>query len=318
MNRAPTRKNRRRLLQAAVGGVALTALRLPTAGAAPWTNRYDEPGLNPAGGSPAARFWTHASQANGSILRSQRLVTYYGNPWAAGMGILGALSPQQLVSALQARAAQYQAAGGRPVRPVIHMVVTVAQGGPGADGLYRGRMPVSVIGQYAQLAAANGMLFLADVQVGRGTVADEVAAIQSFLEQPHVHLALDPEFDMWGDQVPGQELGHMTAAEINGAQNVLADIAARTGQTKILVVHQFRASMLPDKAAIGRAPGVDLAIVMDGFGGQTVKIQNYDAYVRDSSFPYGGIKLFFDYDAGLLTPAETLALTPPPDIVIYQ
>jgi hypothetical protein len=305
------------LLNAAVGSLALTAFRIPSASASPWTNRYDEPGLGPAGGA-GARFWTRESQATGSILRSQRLVTYYGNPWAAGMGILGALSPSQLVRALQDRAAQYQAVGGKSVRPTIHMVVTTAQASAGADGLYRARMPAEVIGQYVQLAAANDMLFLADVQVGRGTVADEVAAIQSFLEQPHVHLALDPEFDMWGDQVPGRELGHMTASEINGALGVLADLAARAGQTKILVVHQFRASMLPDKGAIGGAPGVDLAIVMDGFGGQTVKIQNYDAYVRDSTIPFGGIKLFFDYDVGLLTPAETLALTPPPDIVIYQ
>jgi hypothetical protein len=179
-------------------------------------------------------------------------------------------------------------------------------------------MPASVIDQYAQLAAANNMLFIADVQVGLSTVAEEIAAIQPFLARPDVHLALDPEFDMWGSQVPGRELGHMTAAEINGALRVLSDIAARTSQQKILVVHQFRESMLPDKAAIGRAPGVDLAIVMDGFGGQAVKIQNYNAYVRDSSIPFGGIKLFFDYDIGMMTPSQALALTPPPEIVIFQ
>jgi hypothetical protein len=318
VDRVPSRFNRRRLLRATGGSLALTAVRIPLAQASPWTNRYDEPGITVASGGARATSWTRESQAAGSLLRSQRLVTYYGNPWAAGMGILGALSPAQLVSALQARAAQYQAIGGKPVRPVIHMVVTVAQGSAGADGLYRARMPASVIEQYAQLAATNDMLLFADVQVGRSTVADEVAAIQAFLEQPQVHLALDPEFDMWGDQVPGSELGHMTAEEINGALRVLADIAVRTGQPKILVVHQFRASMLPDKDAIGRAPGVDLAIIMDGFGSQEVKIQNYNAYVRDSSFPFGGIKLFFDYDARLLTPAETLALTPSPDIVIYQ
>jgi hypothetical protein len=288
------------------------------ASASPWTNRYDEPGITLSGVDARTMSLTHANPAIGSILGSQRLVTYYGNPWAAGMGILGALSPPQLVSALQNRAAQYQDVGGKSVRPAIHMVVTTAQASAGSDGMYRARMPASVIGQYAQLAVANNMLFLADVQVGRGTVAEEVTAIQSFLEWPNVHLALDPEFDMWGSQVPGRELGHMTAAEINGALQVLADIAARTGQPKILVVHQFRASMLPDKAAISRVPGVDLAIVMDGFGGPAVKIQNYNAYVRDSSIPFGGIKLFFDYDVSLMTPAQTLALTPPPDIVIYQ
>jgi hypothetical protein len=198
------------------------------------------------------------------------------------------------------------------------MVVTTAQASPGADGLYRYRMPASVIGHYAQLAADNGMLFIADVQAGRAFVADEVAAVGGFLNQPHVHLALDPEFNMWGSQVPGQQIGHMTAAEINHAIGVLADIAARAGQQKILILHQFLASMLPDKAAIGSDPRVDLAVVMDGFGGRAVKIDHYNAYVRDSAIRFGGIKLFFDWDVNLMSPSDALGLTPPPNIVIYQ
>ncbi len=234
------------------------------------------------------------------------------------MGILGQLSKPELVAALRRRAAQYQAAGNRTVIPTIHMVVTTAQASPGADGLYRARMPASAIDDYVQLAADNGMLFIADVQVGRSTVADEVAAIQEILQQPNVHLALDPEFDMWGSQVPGVEIGHMTAAEINHALGVIGAIARGTGQRKILIVHQFAAGMLPDKGAIGSDPSVDLAIVMDGFGGQSIKITHYDMYVRDSAIPYGGIKLFFDWDANLMTPAQVLGLTPPPDVVIYQ
>lgn len=288
--------NRRQLLRAGMGALALGALSA---------------GRGSAAGLPAP-------SGSSSILASSRLVTYYGNPWAEGMGILGQLSKPELVSALQRRAAQYAAAGNRPARPTIHMVVTTAQAGPGADGLYRARMPASVINEYVQLAAANNMLFIADVQVGRSTVADEVAAIQSILAQPNVHLALDPEFDMWGSQVPGVEIGHMTAAEINHALGVMAGIASATGQRKILIVHQFAASMLPDKGAIGSDPRVDLGIVMDGFGGPAIKIQHYDMYVRDSSIPYGGIKLFFDWDTSLMTAQQVLGLTPPPDIVIYQ
>lgn len=288
---------RRRFIQAAAGAVALGAIRP---------------------GKAAARPRISADHASRSILATNRLVTYYGNPWAAGMGILGQLSKSELVDALHRRAAQYAAAGAKPVRPTIHMVVTTAQASPGADGLYRARMPVSVIQDYARLAAANNMLFIADVQVGRSTVADEVAAIQGILDEPQVHLALDPEFDMWGGQVPGVELGHMTASEINHALGVLGGIAARTGQPKILIVHQFAASMLPDKGAIGSNPLVDLAIVMDGFGGQAIKIQHYDMYVRDSAIPYGGIKLFFDWDTPLMTAQQALSLSPSPDVVIYQ
>ena len=32
--------------------------------------------------------------------------------------------------------------------------------------------------------------------------------------------------------------------------------------------------MLPDKANIGSNPNVDLAIIMDGYGGQSIKIRH--------------------------------------------
>jgi hypothetical protein len=301
--------SRRRFLQTAAEICVLSALSTRSVFAAP-ASRFSA--------SPSAARLGAPSDSTASILATNRLVTYYGNPWSGAMGILGQLSQSELVGALQRRAAQYQTAGGKPVRPAIHMVVTTAQASPGADGLYRARMPASLIREYSNLAANNGMLFIADVQVGRSTVADEIAVIHSFLEEPHVHLALDPEFDMWGSQVPGVELGHMTAAEINHAIGVMANIATQTGQRKILMVHQFAASMLPDKAAIGSDPRLDMAIIMDGFGGEDIKIKHYNMYVRDSDFRFGGIKLFFDWDRPLMTAGQALSLTPSPNVIIYQ
>lgn len=256
---------------------------------------------------------------NGSILSGNRLLTYYGNPYSGQMGILGQLSPSELVAALKRRAVVYEEAGGKPVIPAIHLVATVAQASPGYDGMYRARMPDEVIQEYADLAAANGMLLIIDLQVGRSTVQEEVEHMRKFLELPHVHLALDPEFDMWGGQQPGVEIGHMTTQEINYAQNVLAQIVAERGyRNKILIVYQFTPFMLPDKEAIEANPLVDLAVVMDGFGGQYIKIEHYHQFVRDTPVEYGGIKLFFDQDTNLMTPAEVVALDGPPDVVIYQ
>jgi hypothetical protein len=303
------RITRRRLMRAVASTCALSALGSPTAFAAH---------LSRAAATTSVRFPARPSTLSSSILAANRLVTYYGNPWSGAMGILGQLSKSELVKALQRRAVQYEAAGGKPTIPAIHMVVTTAQASPGDDGLYRARMPASIIQEYADLAASNGMLFIADVQVGRSTVADEVAAILPILREPHVHLALDPEFDMWGSQVPGVQLGHMTAAEINHAIGVMSGIASQTGRRKILIVHQFAASMLPDKGAIGSDPRLDMAIVMDGFGGQGIKIEHYNMYVRDSDFRFGGIKLFFDWDTPLMTASQALSLTPPPDVIIYQ
>jgi len=255
----------------------------------------------------------------GSILAHERIVEYYGNPYSAEMGILGQLSKAELVSALQRRAAQYAAVTGGTVQPAIHMVVTVAQAGAGSDGLYRARMPLGVVEDYANLAGANGMLFFIDIQLGRSTVQAELAPWLDLLKRPYVHLAIDPEFDMWGSEVPGVDFGHMTAAEVNYVQGVLSGLVSQYSlPNKIFEIYQFTPGMLPDKGNIARNANVDLVVNMDGFGSQWLKIQHYNWYVRDTPVEYAGIKLFFDQDPDLMTPAQVLSLDPKPDIIMYQ
>ncbi|MBI2952755.1 MAG: hypothetical protein HYY30_00440 [Chloroflexi bacterium] len=259
------------------------------------------------------------SEETATVLENRRLLTYYGNPYDGRMGIMGALSPEELVAALQQRAAMYEALSDRPVQPAIHFIATVAQASAGADGMYRARMPVSLVQEYADLAAQNGMLLFIDIQVGRSTVQEELAPWIPLLSQPNVHLALDPEFDMWGGQVPGVQLGHMTADEINYAQELLTSIIEQNGlPNKVLIVHQFAASMLPDKGRIGSYPRVEIVTDMDGFGSQPLKLKHYEWYVRDELIEYAGIKLFFDQDTPLFTAEEIMSLDPVPDVIIYQ
>lgn len=275
------------------------------------------PAASPAPSAPPAAV---EPAAPGSILANRRIVTYYGNPWSDQMGILGELDPQTLVARLKRAARLYEEAGSkRPVQPAIEFIATVAQAGPGSDGMYRLRMPADEIEKYSKLAADNGMLLILDVQVGRSTVQAELAPLIPFLKQPHVHLALDPEFDMWGSQVPGQQIGHITPEEIHYAQNLLSNIvAAQGGPNKILIVHQFTPNMISNKASIRTDPRVDLAIIMDGFGGRAVKQNHYRLFVADDHLRFGGIKLFFKHDPNMFEPADVLGLDPSPDVVIYQ
>ncbi len=213
----------------------------------------------------------------------------------------------------------YQALSDRPVQPAIHFIVTVAQAGPGNDGKYCARMPVSLVQEYSDLAAQNGMLLILDIQVGHSTVQEELAPWIPLLSQPHVHLALDPEFDMWQGQVPGEQIGHMTADEINYAQRVLTDIVEQNGlPNKVLIIHQFTANMLPDKSRIQSFPRVELVTNMDGFGSQQLKLKHYEWYVKDELIEYAGMKLFFNQDTPLFTPEEVMNLDPVPDVIIYQ
>jgi hypothetical protein len=254
-----------------------------------------------------------------SLLARSRVLTYYGNPLSAQMGILGELSKAELVARLRRLAGEYERAGGRPVKPALHVVATVAQDSPGPDGLWRARMPAGLLQEYADLAAANDMLFIIDLQIGHSDWPTEIEAMRALLSQPHVHLAMDPEFDMEPGQAPGDYLGNTKAADINHAIRYLAGLSGELNlPPKLLIIHQFRASMLPDKAAIVDDPRVDVVIDMDGFGAQADKLDVYQAVVRDQPVEFAGIKLFYRQDIDLLTPAQVVALTPSPDVIIYQ
>jgi LysM repeat protein len=289
----------------------------PAATPAPPPAAAPTPAAQPAQPAPAQ---PQPRPANpGSVLDQRLIVTYYGNSYAGTMGILGQLSQQELVAALKRRAAEYEAASGRPTQAAIHFVATVAQASAGGDGMYRFRMPYDLIEEYSRLAADNDMLFFVDIQFGKSTVQAELAPWLPLLKESHVHLAMDPEFDMWGNERPGVDLGHMTAEEINYAQRVLSQLVADNGlPNKILMVYQFTPTMLPDKHNIVDDPRIDLVVNMDGFGGREIKTRHYGYYVADTPVEYGGIKLFLQHDTNLMTAADVMALEPAPDLVVYQ
>jgi hypothetical protein len=228
--------------------------------------------------------------------------------------------PVQMVAALKEQAAVYSAVDpDRPAIPTIELIASVAQGSPGRDGLYLIRTPTEVIEGYAKVAEENGCLLLLDVQVGLSTIANEVEAIRPFLERPHVHLAIDPEYDMVPGQIPGQESGSSTGEEIMGAAWTLSKLVEEKGlPAKVLVVHQFERGMVTNKELLEPTPNVEVVLHADGFGTPEGKISKYDTLVRDEAPQYGGFKLFYQQDFPLLAPEEVLQLVPAPAVVSYQ
>lgn len=255
-----------------------------------------------------------------SALATQRLITYYGHPYDDRMGILGEFDPLTMVQKLKAQTAAYTAAD--PTRPglcTIELIASVAQGSPGKDGLYIARTPTAEIEKWAQLAEQQGCLLMLDIQMGYDSVENDVKAILPFLQRPYVHLAIDPEFHVARGQIPGESFGSVTSTEVMGAMQTLGNLVRQYNlPDKILVLHQFRQDMLPDKDNIKTMPNVDLVVMMDGWGLPEAKIANYNAFIRDDLLQYGGIKLFYRQDAPLLTPAEVIQLDPTPLVVIYQ
>ncbi|HZW42144.1 MAG TPA: hypothetical protein VFE99_07560 [Agromyces sp.] len=261
----------------------------------------------------------------GAIFPSRRVVAYYGNPLSKKMGVLGEYPKEQMLSMLDREVARWTKADpSRPVVPALHLIVTVAQGAPGKNGLYRLWMRDSLVNEVHSWARSRKALFFVDVQVGKSSVQAELPRLRPFLENPDVHLALDPEFAMaTSGVVPGRKIGTLDAADINWAVDFLDEIArSKNLPPKILIVHRFTRKMVTNASRIRFTPHVQVVMDMDGWGPPWLKFDSYHDYVKAEPVQFTGFKLFYHNDtkAGnpLLTPAEVLRLNPRPLYIQYQ
>lgn len=261
----------------------------------------------------------------GALLPANRIVAYYGNFYSKGMGVLGQYPADEMITRLKAAVGEWQAADPlTPVIPAIDYIAVTAQGSPGADKMYRLRMPDSQIDHALDLASqVNGIVVL-DVQVGDSTVQDEVPLLEKYLSMPNVHLALDPEFDMSPGVKPGTVIGTMGATEINWAANYLANLVREHNlPPKILVIHRFTENMVQNYQNITPLPEVQVVMDMDGWGFGAKKINTYNTVINPEPVQFTGFKLFYKNDllspsTRMLTPSEVLELTPSPSFIQYQ
>jgi hypothetical protein len=261
----------------------------------------------------------------GSILPAKRIVAFYGNPLSKRMGVLGELETPEMLAKLDREVAAWTAADpAHPVQPALHLIAVVAQSTPGVAGKYRMRMDSALIEKvYGWARSKNAILFL-DVQVGQGTLQEELPRLIPFLSRPDVHLAIDPEFSMKHNDVPGTRIGTFNAEDVNYASGLLRDLVTQLKlPPKIFIVHRFTRDMLTGYKRITLDPHVQIVINMDGWGPQALKRESYRAYVYSYPVEYTGFKLFYHNDTKkkgsvLMTPAEVLSLNPKPLYIQYQ
>jgi hypothetical protein len=261
----------------------------------------------------------------GALLPANRIVAFYGNPLSKKMGVLGEYPKEEMLKKLDVEVARWAKADpSHPVIPALHLIATVAQGAPGKNGLYRLQMRDSMVSEiYSWIKAKKGVFFI-DVQVGKSTLQAELPRLRPFLENPDVHLAVDPEFSMApSGAVPGTKIGTLDAKDINWAINFLDEIV-RTKHLppKVLIVHRFTRKMVTNYQNIHPTPNVQVVMDMDGWGPPWLKFDSYHDYVKAEPVQFTGFKLFFHNDtksgAAMLTPAEVLRLNPRPLYIQYQ
>jgi hypothetical protein len=260
----------------------------------------------------------------GSILPAKRIVAFYGNPLQKRMGILGELPPDEMLAKLDREVAAWNAADpSHPVQPALHLIAVVAQQQPGTAGKYRMRMDSALIERVYGWAKKKDAIMFLDVQVGQGTLQEEIPRLAPFLKRPEVHLAIDPEFSMKHGDVPGTKIGTFDATDINYVSGFLQDlVTAEKLPPKVLVVHRFTRDMVTGYKRVKLDPRVQLVMNMDGWGPPSLKRESYRAYVYKYPVEYTGFKLFYKNDTKkgdkLMSPADVLALKPVPIYIQYQ
>jgi hypothetical protein len=276
---------------------------------------------NTAASSPVDSTAVSTQQAPGAILPNYRVLSYYGHPHNDQMGILGEFDKDALLTQLQDEVAAYEEADpSRPVMPAFELIVSVAQNWPADDGTYLLHTDADTIQEYVDFTREHNMLLILDLQIGHSTVENEISRVSEWLLEPHVHLALDPEFAMAEGEIPGEAIGSLDASDVAVAQDELAAIVSENNlPPKVLIVHRFTEDMITNAEQIPSVAGVQTVIDFDGHGDPANKMAGYELLLVDGPAEFAGFKLFYNEDQpSLMSPEEVVDLPRSPDVVIYQ
>ncbi|MYA73175.1 MAG: hypothetical protein F4Y27_00630 [Acidimicrobiaceae bacterium] len=250
----------------------------------------------------------------------RRMVAMYGHPQTSGLGVLGEQGLDRSVERLRSIAEGYDA-DGYTVLPTFEIIATVAAGSAGYDGNFSNETALDVIRPWIEVAAANDIYVVLDLQPGLSDYLSQAKIYEEFLRLPHVGLALDPEWRLKPGQRHLEQIGTVDAAEINQVVDWLAGIVREDSlPQKLLVLHQFRHSMITNRHLVKTPAELAVLIHMDGQGHLATKYSSWNALTRqpDADQFYWGWKNFYDEDSPTARPDQVLVLTPTPLFVSFQ
>lgn len=260
--------------------------------------------------------------AGGQVLfPGHRLVALYGHPDTPSLGVLGEQPLPASIARAKKVAARYQALSSVPVVPTFEIIATIAQRDPGSDGDYSGEASLGLLKRWVTKANAAGLYVVLDLQPGRATFLDQAKLYADLLRRPNVGLALDPEWRLAPGEKPLEQIGGVDAAEINSVSSWLAKLTASNKlPQKLLVLHQFRLSMIRDEQDLNlNHDNIQVLIHMDGQGTPSLKHATWQAVkaAAPAGVPFGW-KNFYDEDHPTLSPTQTMAKKPAPLMISFQ
>jgi hypothetical protein len=294
-------------------------------GHGPGTMRY-------VGAIPEASDWELAILANGQQVpgggffilpedEQRRYVSFYGHPGTDDLGVLGEQGPAQTLTRMGDFLDAYGGDGSQVV-PAFEIIASVASGGATDDNDYSYEWPAETFDAWIEFARENDVYVLLDLQPGRDHFLSQAQQYEELLELPFVGLALDPEWRLLPDQVHLEQVGSVQASEINEVATWLADLVRDNGlPQKMLLLHQFRTSMIQNRQDLISRPELQVVVQMDGDGTEAQKDATWGQLKEgagDAHWAWGWKNFFDEDEPGPPSPESTMSKQPSPIYVRYQ
>jgi len=254
-------------------------------------------------------------------LEDRRIVALYGSPDATGLGLLGEQDDAATIARAQEFARRYDdAADGRLVVPGLDVIATIASSAAEPTGDFSRRVAIERLRPLVELAREDGLAVLLDLQPGRTSFLAQAIEYEELLLQPHVHLALDPEWRIGPNERHLVRIGSVEAAEVQEVVDWLAALVRRERlPQKVLMLHQFTTGMLPDRDTIVIPSELIGVVHVDGQGPLATKDRTYAALTAGAAEHWEwGWKNFTRIDTPVASPGRTLDRLPVPVVVTYQ
>ena len=229
------------------------------------------------------------------------LFSYYGFAHPSTTFVLGETDPDRAFAKMRRQGRRLLERGER-LLPVYELVVTVADAEPGPDGDYAHDTLHSKVQEYIEAAERNGALLVLDLQPGRASFLDVAQRWEWALLHPWVGLGLDIEWRMDPDQVPGRDIGDVSARELNQVAAWLSDlVATHRLPEKLVVLHQHRPGNVKGISKVRDHDGVAGVQHVDAAGSPASKIATYRDVARPRQF-VTGFMVFLVSDAPVMKP----------------
>ena len=255
------------------------------------------------------------------IFPDKRFIALYGHPTYPELGALGEQGPHEAAERAIDLAEYYEAHTDEEVIPAFEIIVTMASAHPGEDGNYSAIADRDDLEPYLEAAEEHDIYVVLDLQPGHADFLTQAKLFEDLLERPNVGLALDPEWRLAPGQVHMQQIGSVSAAEINETTEWLAELTAdHELPQKMVILHQFRTSMIRGREDVNTDhPELALVLHADGHGTPEQKLDTWGVLQQDLPEDINmAWKNFYRQDAPMFSPKQTFELEPKPWFVSYQ